>query len=157
MATNTADITANAQPVVNTIHPDPCALECFKRAFATQPFPSKIRTIVPMNSPSNGEVIGIGVAAVAVVVIGVVVLVEVNKSHHTIKGCVSSGPGGLEVLNESDKKVYALMGVPPNVKVGDVIKVHGKKEKQGGAQEFVVEKMSRDYGPCKAAVASSQP
>jgi hypothetical protein len=107
--------------------------------------------------PSNGEVIGIGVAAVAVVVVGVVVLVEVNKSHHTIKGCVSSRPGGLEVLNESDKKVYALMGVPPNVKVGDIIKVHGKKEKQSGAQEFVVEKMSRDYGPCKAAVASSQP
>jgi hypothetical protein len=107
--------------------------------------------------PSNGEVIGIGVAAVAVVVVGVVVLVEVNKSHHTIKGCVSSGPGGLEVLNESDKKVYALMGVPANVKVGDIVKVQGKKEKQGGAQEFVVQKMSRDYGPCKAAVAASQP
>ncbi len=107
--------------------------------------------------PSTGDVVGVGVAAVAVVVVGVVVLVDVNKSHHTIKGCVSSGPGGLEVLNESDKKVYALMGVPANVKVGDIVKVQGKKEKQGGAQEFVVQKMSRDYGPCKAAVAASQP
>jgi hypothetical protein len=105
--------------------------------------------------PSTGEVVGIGVAAVAVVVVGVVVLVEVNKSHHTIKGCVSSGPSGLEVLNDSDKKIYALTSVPPNVKVGDIIKVQGKKEKQGGAQEFVVQKMSRDYGPCKASASPS--
>lgn len=105
--------------------------------------------------PSTGEVVGIGVAAVAVVVVGVVVLVEVNKSHHTIKGCVSSGPGGLEVLNGSDKKTYSLMGVPPNVKVGDIIKVQGKKENQGSSRQFVVEKMSRDYGPCKAAPGPS--
>src|SRR6202034_429352 len=57
MATNTADITANAQPAVITIHPDPCALECFNTTFATQPFPSKIKTIVPMNSPSTAEVV----------------------------------------------------------------------------------------------------
>src|ERR1700688_4768511 len=59
IATKTADITANAQPLVMTIHPEPCALECLSKTLATQPFPSKIKTRVPMNSPSSGEVISI--------------------------------------------------------------------------------------------------
>ena len=111
--------------------------------------------------PSNGEVVGIGVGVIAGVVVGVVVLVEVNKSHHTIKGCVTNGPNGLEVQNESDKKTYSLLGVPSNVKVGDIVKVHGNKEKKekgsAASQEFKVEKMSRDYGPCKLSPAPSAP
>ena len=109
--------------------------------------------------PSNGEVIGIAVAAGAVIVVGTVVLVEVNKSHHTIKGCVTTGPNGLTVINESDKKVYALTGIPVNVKVGDIVKVNGSKQKKqkdsAGNEDFVVTRMNKDYGPCKAAVASN--
>jgi hypothetical protein len=107
--------------------------------------------------PSTGEVVGVGVAVGAVIVVGTVVLVEVHKSHHTIKGCVTTGPDGLEVQNESDKKTYALTGVPANVKVGDIVKVNGTKEKKqrssAGNEDFVVTKMSKDYGPCKAILA----
>lgn len=94
---------------------------------------------------------------VAVIVVGTVVLVEVNKSHHNLKGCVTAGPDGLTLHSEGNSKVYALTGVPVNVKVGDVIKVHGSKSKgkkdSAGDQDFAVEKMSRDYGPCKALLA----
>jgi hypothetical protein len=105
--------------------------------------------------PSSGEIYGAAAGIAAGVVVGTVVLVEVHKSHHTIKGCVTNGPNGLEVLNEKDKKTYALTGVTANVKVGDVIQVHGSKEKKdsSGNQDFVVEKMGRDYGQCKAEAA----
>jgi hypothetical protein len=107
--------------------------------------------------PSAGEVVGVAVAVGAVIVVGTVVLVEVHKSHHAIKGCVTTGPDGLEVLNQSDKRIYALTGVPANVKVGDIVKVSGTKEKKqrssAGNEDFVVAKMSRDYGPCKVSPA----
>jgi hypothetical protein len=108
--------------------------------------------------PSTGEVVGIAVG-IGAVVVGTVVLIEVHESHkHNIKGCVTAGPSGLEVHNEQDDKTYALIGGSPNVKVGDIIKVHGKKEKglkDDGAREFMVDKMSRDYGPCKVAATSA--
>ena len=108
--------------------------------------------------PSTGEVVGVAVAIGAAIVV-TVVLVERNNSHHTVKGCVTSGPGGIQVQNESDKKIYILASSPANVKVGDRVKLHGKREKQDkatpGTQEFVVEKLSKDYGPCKVAPATS--
>jgi hypothetical protein len=102
-------------------------------------------------------VVGAAVGVVAVIVVGTVVLVEVDKSHHNLKGCVTAGPDGLTLHTEGNSKIYALTGVPANVKVGDVIKVHGSKSKRqkdsAGDQDFAVEKMSRDYGPCKALLA----
>jgi hypothetical protein len=108
--------------------------------------------------PSTGEIVGATVGIAAAVVVGTVVLVEVNKSHHTIKGCVTAGPDGILVHNESDQKIYSLSGVTAEVKVGDVVKVHGSKEKNQKDSSsdigFVVARMSRDYGPCKAALAA---
>lgn len=131
------------------------ALSSFLLCGATAPVTCKENNI----GPSTGEVVGIGVGIGAAVVIGTVVLVHVNHSHHEIRGCVSSGPNGLQVQNDSDKKLYTLIGVPANVKVGDIVKVHGDKEKQPkgstATEEFKVEKMSRDYGPCKVPAAPS--
>jgi hypothetical protein len=109
--------------------------------------------------PSKGEVVGAAVGVVAVLVLGTVVIVEVNKSHHRLKGCVSAGPNGLELRDSGNQKVYSLTGITANVKVGDVIQVHGSKQKDqkhsSGAQDFKVEKMSRDYGPCQASLAAA--
>jgi hypothetical protein len=102
--------------------------------------------------PSKGEVIGVAVAVVGVVAIGTVVLVEVHKSHHTIKGCVLAGPSGLQVQDTSNQKIYDVTGVTANVKVGDQVRLHGNKEKKAkGAttQTFTIEKLNKDYGPCK--------
>jgi hypothetical protein len=50
-------------------------------------------------------------------------------------------------------KTYALAGETANIKVGDLVRFHGtmRKKVKGstGAQTFTVEKISRDYGPCK--------
>jgi hypothetical protein len=103
--------------------------------------------------PSTGEVVGVGVAAVGVVVIGTVVLVHVHNSHHAIKGCVVAGPSGVQIQSGTgtDMKTYTLSG-DTNVKVGDLVKVHGDKVKKvkGSTddQTFMVEKLNKDYGPC---------
>ena len=61
--------------------------------------------------PSKGEVTATVVGTVAVIAVGTVVLVEVHKSHHSVKGCVSSGPNGIEVTTDGDKpKTYMLEG-----------------------------------------------
>ena len=106
--------------------------------------------------PSKAQVTGAVVAIAAVVAVGTIVIVEVNKSHHTLKGCVTVGPDGVLVHNERDRKVYALTGITANVKAGDIVKVHGKKNKKQpnslGDEDFVVAKISRDYGPCDSAL-----
>jgi hypothetical protein len=108
--------------------------------------------------PSAGEVYGAAAGVAAVIVVGTVVLVEVHKSHHTVKGCVTSGPDGLQVHNERDQKVYALTGLTANVKIGDIVKLNGNKEKNqkdsAGDVDFMIQKMSRDYGPCSAMLAA---
>jgi len=131
------------------------ALSSFLLCGATSP--TSCNSSQQQIGPSEGEVVGAAVGIVAVVVVGTVVLVEVNKSHHNLKGCVTAGSDGLTLHSEGNSKVYALTGVPANVKVGDVIRVHGSKSKgrkdSAGDQDFAVEKMSRDYGPCKALLA----
>ena len=42
-------------------------------------------------SSSDAGIVAAGVAVVAVVAIGTVVLVEVHKSHHQVRGCVTAG------------------------------------------------------------------
>jgi hypothetical protein len=113
----------------------------------------------PVNiGPSEGEIIGAAVAVVAVVVVGTVVLVEVHNSHHTIKGCVTMGPSGLQVRDTDHSHTYDVTGVTANVKVGDVVRLHGdkgKKIKGDPAQSFVIQKISKDYGPCTATAGQA--
>jgi hypothetical protein len=107
--------------------------------------------------PSGGEIAGVIIGAAVVVGGTTAILIHVNHSHHQVKGCVSSGPNGLEVRTE-DNKTWLLTGNTPNVQVGDFIKFHGTKVKRPkqspGSPTFEVEKISKDYGPCKVAPAS---
>jgi hypothetical protein len=106
----------------------------------------------PQPKPSNAGIYATAAAIGGGIVVGAIILVEVNKSHHTVKGCVTSGPSGLLVRNESDNQNYALVGVTANTKAGDRVKLHGSKDKKtkdsAGDRTFVVEKLTRDYGPC---------
>lgn len=99
-----------------------------------------------------GVAVGIGAA------IAIVTLVAVNHSHHTLKGCVLAGPNGLR-LKTSDTKIYSIEGDAAGIKVGDNVKVHGSKIKKAkdadGEQVFKVEKISKDYGPCKFGLAQA--
>jgi len=108
--------------------------------------------------PSGAQVTAAAIG-VGAVVVGTVVLIHVQHSHHIVKGCVSSGPDGLQVQTQGDMKTYALAGETANIKVGDLVQFHGSKVKKvkgsAGNQTFTVEKIGRDYGPCK--LNSGQP
>jgi hypothetical protein len=112
----------------------------------------------PAPQPSHtGATIG-AVAALAGVAIGTAVLVEMHHHKHTVKGCVSVGPNGLQIQNDGDKKTYTLVGVTTNTKAGDRVKLHGlkeKKEKDGmGGSTFVVESINKNYGSCHVMPAT---
>ncbi len=105
--------------------------------------------------------VALSVTAIAAVVVGttVGVTLAVQHSHHTLQGCITTGPDGPE-LRLNDAKTYKLKGELADIKVGDKLKVHGshvKKANNTPAQEevFVVEKVNKDYGPCPTGAASA--
>jgi len=98
----------------------------------------------------------IALSATAIAAVGagaaVGITLAVQNSNHTLQGCLLSGPGGLE-LRTSDSKIFALEGDAATIKIGDRVKLHGSKLKKAkdlaGDQVFVVEKLKKDYGPCR--------
>jgi len=113
---------------------------------------------IPGTSITTGQATAIVVGSGAAIAVGTIVLVEVHKSHHTVKGCVTAGPDGLLVHNQGNQKVYSLTGLTADVKVGDIVKLNGNREKNqkdaAGDEDFMIRKISRDYGPCKAELAA---
>ncbi len=73
----------------------------------------------------------------------------------SLQGCVSSAPNSLLLLNEGDRQTYDLVGDTAPVKVGQRVKVSGKKKKDtSGKRYFLVEKLSKAYGACKVGPAT---
>lgn len=105
---------------------------------------------------SNGEVAGIiaGIAG-AGALIGILAYVAV-KHNHSVTGCARSGPDGMTLTSEPDKQSYTLIGDVANIKSGDRVRVSGKKgrDKSSATRKFLVEKVSRDFGPCEVAAAA---
>ena len=102
--------------------------------------------------PTHGDVIAAGIAVVAVAaVITTVVIVDVHE-HHTVKGCLISGPNGLQIQETSDNKnIYSLEGASTNLNVGDLVRLHGNrgpKVKKGEVQTFKVTEIKKNYGAC---------
>lgn len=89
---------------------------------------------------------------------GIVAFVAVSHGHHSLTGCVFSGPNGMK-LKAGDSKVYAIEGDSAGIKAGHKVKVHGSRVKKakdaGGDQIFRVEKVSKDYGECHVDVAQA--
>jgi hypothetical protein len=114
-------------------------------------------------SCSRGEVIAstVGIAAgLVLVTVGVTVAIK-DQHDHTVRGCVYSDAAGVK-LRTADAKIYALEGDPATLKVGDRVKLHGSKAKKTkgdntGHLVFVVESVSKNYGPCPANLAMSTP
>jgi hypothetical protein len=105
---------------------------------------------------SNGQIVGVaaGIAGAGALV-GILAYVAV-KHNHSVTGCARSGPDGMTLTSESDKQTYALVGDVAGLKAGDRVRVSGKKskEKSAGTREFLVEKISKDFGPCEVASTS---
>ena len=99
---------------------------------------------------SDGKAAGVIIAIVGVgVLIGVGVYFAVHHGH-TLRGCTSGSPqAALQLLNEGDGQSYRLSGDVAGIKAGERIRVSGKKAKHGGAApQFLVSKVSKDYGAC---------
>ncbi len=98
-------------------------------------------------------IVGIAASGAA---IGIGVYYAVHHGH-SLRGCAVSGADGLQLENQGDGQTYALVGLVAAIKPGERVRVSGKKEKKKGSatQQFLVEKLSRDYGPC--ALASAAP
>ena len=101
--------------------------------------------------PSGGKILGaiVGTAAGVIVVTGVVVY-EVTKKR-TITGCVISASDGITLTDEKDKYLYALSGNTTAIKVGDRIKLKGKKVKPKGdnkSRVWKAQEVTKDFGAC---------
>jgi len=100
--------------------------------------------------PSTGEVVGVLVGAVAVVAtIGIVLYFVLRAPRLT--GCVVQAAAGLELTNEGDSQTYLLSGDTTTIKVGERIKITGKKQKKNasGPRPLLVTSLKKDYGACK--------
>jgi hypothetical protein len=104
---------------------------------------------------SNGEIVGavVGIAA-AGAVIGVGTYYLVRKA--SITGCAVSNQNDIELRNEGDQQTYTLLGDTTDIKAGERIRVRGKKKKKesSAGRKFLVEKLVKNYGPCKALPAT---
>jgi hypothetical protein len=104
---------------------------------------------------THGQIAG-AVAGIAAggALVGVLAYVAVKHSH-TVTGCTQSGQNGLLLTSDSDKKTYLLVGEVTGIKGGERVRVSGKKGKEKSADppELLVEKVTRDLGPCEVAGA----
>lgn len=106
--------------------------------------------------PTGSQVvlIFVGVAAIGAA-IGVGVYYAVRQPP-SITGCAVAAPNGLSLQNEGDQQTFNLVGDTATFKAGDRIRVKGKKKKKdaSGNRTFLVEKLSKDFGPCKVPSTS---
>lgn len=100
---------------------------------------------------SHGQIAGAvaGIAG-AGVLIGVLAYVAVNHNH-SVTGCVRSVSDSVELTTESDKQTYTLVGEVSAIKPGHRVRLAGKKSKGSGNRQFLVTKLSKDFGPCEVA------
>jgi hypothetical protein len=73
----------------------------------------------------------------------------------SLHGCVSSAPNSIILLNEGDRQAYDLIGDTAAIKIGERVKVSGKKKRDtAGKRYFLVGKLSKNYGACKVSPAA---
>jgi hypothetical protein len=106
--------------------------------------------------PTQSDVVWIGIAIGAIGAgIGIGIYYAVHHGH-SMKGCAVSGSGGLQLQSQGDRQTYALVGDVAGIKPGERVRVSGKKSKtaNGASPQFIVEKLSKDYGSCKVSPAA---
>jgi hypothetical protein len=87
-------------------------------------------------------------AAGAAVGIGIGITYFVIHDREIATGCIAES-GEKKTLVGSDKNVYSLLDSGPPLHVGDRVKLKGHKSGAASARSFRVEKVLKDYGPCR--------
>lgn len=99
---------------------------------------------------ASGADITAGIVGVAAGAITTFLVYHYSTHNHKLKGCAVSSPAGLQLINEGDKQTYELTGDVGLIKPGERVRLSGKKLKTDRSHEqFVVTKVSKDYGACK--------
>jgi hypothetical protein len=103
--------------------------------------------------PSTGQVVGaiVGIAGVGTA-IGIGVYYAAHHGH-SLTGCADSANGEEQLHNVADHQTYMLIGETTSIKPGNRFRVSGKKNKSSASRSFLVEKVSKDYGPCETSSA----
>jgi len=105
--------------------------------------------------PSKGQVAGVLVGGAAAIGVTIYAIYHFSHRGRSLRGCAVSSPGGLRLINEGDQQPYDLTGATATIKPGDRVRVKGKKIKSDpNHRQFVVEKLSKDYGACRATPAT---
>jgi hypothetical protein len=120
--------------------------------------PAKAQTGGPIGitkSQATWIIVGI-VAAGAAIGIGIYLAIHHGNHDRSITGCAVSNGGGLSLQHEGDQRSYNLLGDTAAIKPGDRVRVSGKERKEypSGNRDFLVEKLAKDYGPCKTLPAT---
>jgi hypothetical protein len=95
---------------------------------------------------SLGDQIIAGIVVVSAAVVVGVVLIVLHEKHKTraITGCVISGAGGMSVIDDKDKRIYALSGDPVGIKPGDRMTMEGRRR----GNIFEARSVMKDLGVC---------
>ena len=102
------------------------------------------------SSAAKGAGIGAGAGA------GVAVLFLAMHYHGRVTGCVQPADDGMRLLDEKNKKTYALVPGDVYLKPGERVLLKGKTSKSdGGAQTFTAKKLIKDLGSCAAPPSAS--
>lgn len=102
------------------------------------------------SSAAKGAGIGAGAAA------GVGALFLAMHYHGRVTGCVQPADDGLRLVDEKNKKTYALVPGDTYLKPGERVLLKGKTSKSDdGTQTFTAKKLIKDLGSCGASPSAS--
>jgi hypothetical protein len=103
-----------------------------------------------LNAARDQIVTGIVVVSAGVAV-GVTLLILHEKHKQSrITGCVNAGATGMDVTDESDKRIYSLAGDPVGAKPGERMTLEGKRRKESGKMPvFEARRVIKDFGACQ--------
>jgi hypothetical protein len=108
------------------------------------------RAQIQYGAREDEVVTGIVVVSAGVAV-GITLLILHQKHKQSrITGCVRAGATGMDVTDESDKRIYSLAGDPFGVKPGERLTFEGKRRNESGKMPiFEARRVVRDLGTCQ--------
>ena len=117
---------------------------------------------VALSKPAKAESLQTAATQIVVAIVVIPIVLGATILYFALRaprltGCVVQAAEGLEILNEGDSQTYLLSGDTASLKVGDRIKVVGKKDKKSKAKlrPFTMTGLKKDYGACKVPSAAA--